>query len=82
MCQEAHFHLLLLCPGTLGACVCFHSECPLTEGLKMGVARTNDPHGHAVSAPADFRIIVCPGSKDSLGVDEALLSTGVASACT
>lgn len=48
----------------------------------MGVARTNDPHGHAVSAPADFRIIVCPGSKDSLGVDVALLSTGVASACT
>lgn len=42
----------------------------------------HDPHGHAVSAQADSRVIMCPGSRNNLGVDEALLSTGVSSACT
>lgn len=80
MYQEDHFHLLLLlCPKTQEVCVCFHSECPLTERLKLGVAGNmllHDPHGHAVSAPANSMVMVCPGSRDSLRVGEALLSTG------
>lgn len=40
----------------------------------MGVGRANVDH--AVSVPANSRVIECPGSMSSLAVGDALLSTG------